>query len=175
MLWITWFGIVFSYYGIFMWLPSLIYQQGFTIIKSFEYLFIMTLAQFPGYISAAYLVDKIGRRYTLSLYLLCSGISSYFFGHATSETMLLASGICMSFFNLGAWGVIYTYTPDCIQPNPRSRFRLGSRCRSHWRHHSTYFSGCAPIPSNAHGLHILSLRLRLCNHCACSVEHGNGK
>lgn len=53
MLWITWFGIVFSYYGIFMWLPSLIYQQGFTIIKSFEYLLIMTIAQFPGYISAA--------------------------------------------------------------------------------------------------------------------------
>lgn len=26
--------------------------------------------------------------------------------------MLLASGICMSFFNLGAWGVIYTYTPE---------------------------------------------------------------
>lgn len=112
MLWITWFGIVFSYYGIFMWLPSLIYQQGFTIIKSFEYLLIMTIAQFPGYISAAYLVDKIGRRYTLSLYLLCSGISSYFFGHATSEAMLLTSGICMSFFNLGAWGVIYTYTPE---------------------------------------------------------------
>ena len=62
-------AIVFSYYGIFMWLPSLIYQQGFTIIKSFEYLLIMTIAQFPGYISAAYLVDKIGRRYTLSLYL----------------------------------------------------------------------------------------------------------
>ncbi|SUP41678.1 MFS transporter [Veillonella criceti] len=112
MLWITWFGIIFSYYGIFMWLPSLIYQQGFTIVKSFEYLLIMTVAQFPGYISAAYLVDKIGRRYTLSLYLLCSGISSYFFGHATSETVLLTSGIFMSFFNLGAWGVIYTYTPE---------------------------------------------------------------
>ena len=66
MLWITWFGIVFSYYGIFMWLPSLIYQQGFTIIKSFEYLLIMTIAQFPGYISAAYLVDKI----RTSLYLI---------------------------------------------------------------------------------------------------------
>lgn len=112
MLWITWFGIIFSYYGIFMWLPSLIYQQGFTIVKSFEYLLIMTVAQFPGYLSAAYFVDKIGRRYTLSLYLLCSGLSSYFFGHATSETMLLTAGIFMSFFNLGAWGVIYTYTPE---------------------------------------------------------------
>ena len=112
MLWITWFGIIFSYYSIFMWLPSLIYQQGFTIVKSFEYLLIMTVAQFPGYLSAAYLVDKIGRRYTLSLYLLCSGLSSYFFGHATSETMLLTAGIFMSFFNLGAWGVIYTYTPE---------------------------------------------------------------
>ncbi|MDO4998612.1 MAG: MFS transporter, partial [Neisseria sp.] len=37
MLWCLWFGIVFSYYGIFTWLPSLLVQQGFTMLKSFEY------------------------------------------------------------------------------------------------------------------------------------------
>ena len=33
MLWLTWFGIVFSYYGIFMWLPSLVYAQGFAVVE----------------------------------------------------------------------------------------------------------------------------------------------
>ena len=28
MLWLVWFGIIYSYYGIFMWLPSLVFQQG---------------------------------------------------------------------------------------------------------------------------------------------------
>ena len=112
MLWLAWFGIVFSYYGIFMWLPSIVFAQGFAVVKTFEYVLIMTLAQLPGYFAAAYLVDIIGRKYTLSLFLLMSGVCSFFFGNASSSETLLAWGAAMSFFNLGAWGVIYTYTPE---------------------------------------------------------------
>ena len=72
----------------------------------------MTLAQLPGYYAAAYLVDVIGRRYTLGLFLLLSGVCSYFFGNAGDVSALLGWGAAMSFFNLGAWGVIYTYTPE---------------------------------------------------------------
>ena len=68
MLWLVWFGIVFSYYGVFMWLPSLVFKQGFTVVKTFEYVLVMTLSQLPGYAAAAWLVDRLGRRYTLSLF-----------------------------------------------------------------------------------------------------------
>ena len=112
MLWLVWFGINFSYYGIFMWLPSLVFQQGITVVKTFEYVLIMTLAQLPGYYCAAWLVDKIGRKYTLSAFLLFSGVASYFFGHASTAAALMMWGSVMSFFNLGAWGVLYTYTPE---------------------------------------------------------------
>ena len=123
MLWLAWFGIVFSYYGIFMWLPSIVFAQGFAVVKTFEYVLIMTLAQLPGYFAAAYLVDVIGRKYTLSLFLLMSGVCSFFFGNASSSETLLAWGAAMSFFNLGAWGVIYTYTPEQY---PTSMRALGS-------------------------------------------------
>lgn len=43
MLWCLWFGIVYSYYGIFTWLPSLMVSNGFTEIKSFEYVLILSL------------------------------------------------------------------------------------------------------------------------------------
>ena len=123
MLWLAWFGIVFSYYGIFMWLPSMVFAQGFAIVKTFEYVLIMTVAQLPGYYAAAYLVDVIGRRYTLGLFLLLSGVCSYFFGNAGDVSALLGWGAAMSFFNLGAWGVIYTYTPEQY---PTSMRALGS-------------------------------------------------
>ena len=123
MLWLAWFGIVFSYYGIFMWLPSIVFQQGFAVVKTFEYVLIMTLAQLPGYYCAAWLVDVIGRKYTLSIFLLMSGVASYFFGNAGSSETLLLWGATMSFFNLGAWGVIYTYTPELY---PTSMRALGS-------------------------------------------------
>lgn len=120
MLWLVWFGIVFSYYGIFTWLPSLVYQQGFTFVKTFEYILIMTLAQLPGYFCAAWLVDKIGRKYTLSLFLLMSGAASYFFGQAGTVATIVWWGCVMSFFNLGAWGVIYTYTPELYPTSMRA-------------------------------------------------------
>ncbi len=112
LLWIIWFGIVYSYYGIFTWLPSLMVKQGYTVIKTFEYVLIMTLAQLPGYFSAAYLVDRIGRKVTLALYLAMSAVSAYFFGQGDSAGAMLLWGSLMSFFNLGAWGVVYTYTPE---------------------------------------------------------------
>lgn len=58
MLWLIWFGIVFSYYGIFTWLPSLLVKEGYTIVQSFEYVLVMILAQLPGYIAAAWLVEN---------------------------------------------------------------------------------------------------------------------
>ncbi len=112
MLWILWFGIVYSYYGIFTWLPSLMVGQGYTVIKTFEYVLIMTLAQLPGYFAAAYLVDRIGRKATLSGFLAASAICAYFFGQGGSSSTVLMWGSLMSFFNLGAWGVVYTYTPE---------------------------------------------------------------
>ena len=123
MLWLAWFGIVYSYYGIFMWLPSIVFQQGFAVVKTVEYVLIMTIAQLPGYYCAAWLVDVIGRKYTLSLFLLMSGVASYFFGNAGTPESLLMWGAIMSFFNLGAWGVIYTYTPELYPTNIRA---LGS-------------------------------------------------
>jgi putative MFS transporter len=112
LLWIIWFGIVYSYYGIFTWLPSLMVGKGYTVVRTFEYVLIMTLAQLPGYFSAAYLVEALGRKITLTLYLALSAVCAYFFGQGGDPVTVLLWGSFMSFFNLGAWGVVYTYTPE---------------------------------------------------------------
>ena len=41
-----------------------------------------------------------------------SGVASYFFVQAQSAELIIFWGCVMSFFNLGAWGVVYTYTPE---------------------------------------------------------------
>lgn len=112
MLWLIWFGIVFSYYGVFTWLPKLMTEQGYDIISTFQYVFLMTLAQFPGYFSAAWLVEKIGRKITLASYIAMCALCAYFFGQANSVAQILLWGSLLSFFNLGAWGVLYSYTPE---------------------------------------------------------------
>lgn len=112
MLWILWFCVVFSYYGMFLWLPGVVVLKGFSMIKSFQYVLIMTLAQLPGYFTAAWLIEKWGRKLVLIVYLLGTAVFAFFFGLATSLPMLLTSGILLSFFNLGAWGALYAYSPE---------------------------------------------------------------
>ena len=112
MLWIVWFCVVFSYYGMFLWLPSVMVMKGFSLIKSFEYVLIMTVAQLPGYFTAAWSIERFGRKFVLVVYLIGTAISAYLFGTAESTALLMTSGILLSFFNLGAWGGLYAYTPE---------------------------------------------------------------
>ncbi|MDR7078713.1 putative MFS transporter [Neobacillus niacini] len=112
MLWIVWFFVVFSYYGMFLWLPSVMVLKGFSLIKSFGYVLIMTLAQLPGYFTAAWCIERFGRKFVLSVYLIGTAISALLFGNAESTALLITSGILLSFFNLGAWGGLYAYTPE---------------------------------------------------------------
>ena len=112
MLWVLWFAVVFSYYGMFLWLPSVMVGKGFDLISSFKYVLIMTLAQLPGYFTAAWFIEKMGRKFVLATYLIGTAASAYVFGNADTIEVLLISGMLLSFFNLGAWGALYAYTPE---------------------------------------------------------------
>ncbi|MFJ4225090.1 MFS transporter [Microbacterium sp. NPDC089695] len=111
-LWIVWLGVNFSYYGAFIWIPSILVDAGFDLVRSFGFTLIITLAQLPGYAVAAWLIEVWGRRVTLSVFLLGSAVAAVFFGTATSEFAIIASGMALSFFNLGAWGALYAVTPE---------------------------------------------------------------
>lgn len=111
-LWVVWFGINFSYYGAFIWLPSLLVSQGFDLVKSFGYTLVITLAQLPGYAVAAWLIEVWGRRVTLAVFLVGSAVSAGLFGLAGSPATIIAAGMALSFFNLGAWGALYAIGPE---------------------------------------------------------------
>ena len=119
-LWILWFTVVFSYYGMFLWLPTVMVLKGFGLVKSFQYVLIMTLAQLPGYFTAAYFIEKFGRKFVLATYLLLTAASALWFSNAETEGMLIAAGVSLSFFNLGAWGAMYAYTPELYPTEVRS-------------------------------------------------------
>lgn len=120
MLWILWFTVIFSYYGMFLWLPSVVMAKGFTLVKSFQYVLIMTIAQLPGYFTAAYFIERYGRKFVLVVYLTLTAFSAIAFGLATTEATILTAGICLSFFNLGAWGGLYAYSPELYPTSVRS-------------------------------------------------------
>ncbi|PZR52257.1 MFS transporter [Xylanimonas oleitrophica] len=119
-LWLTWFGVNFAYYGAFTWIPTLLVEDGFSMVRSFGYTLVITLAQLPGYAVAAWLIEVWGRRAVLVTFLAGSALSAVGFGLASSVPAILTAGIALSFFNLGAWGALYAVTPESYPTSVRA-------------------------------------------------------
>lgn len=119
-LWLTWFGVNFAYYGAFTWIPTLLVADGFSMVRSFGYTLVITLAQLPGYAVAAWLIEAWGRRAVLVSFLAGSAVAAIGFGQAGSVPAILVAGIALSFFNLGAWGALYAVTPESYPTTVRA-------------------------------------------------------
>ena len=119
-----WFILVYTYYGVFLWLPKILSDR-YSLFSALLWSILIVLAQIPGYYSAAFLLDRLGRRKVLIYYLIGASIGSIVVGLAdywevaiinigtySIGLMLLLGFILISFFNLGAWSGLYVYTPE---------------------------------------------------------------
>jgi MFS transporter, putative metabolite:H+ symporter len=120
LLWLIWFLISIGYYGAFTWLPSWFRAKGFALPSVYLNSFIMALAQVPGYFSAAWLIERWGRRWTLGAYLVLSGAFAWLFALAATPATVVGAAIFLSFFALGAWGALYAYTPEAYPTSIRA-------------------------------------------------------
>jgi len=113
MIWISWAVLVYTYHGIFTWLPTFYFTGlGFTVVRSIEWVLIVTLAQVPGYYIAALLLDKVGRKRIAVVFLASAGVGSVLLSLATTTDLMLLWSVVISFSNLGAWSALYAYTPE---------------------------------------------------------------
>jgi len=118
MLWILWFGMGLTYSGMFVFIPAWLVERGPAVTQGNELFFGSTLAQLPGYWTAAWLVERAGRKATLILFLVGAAVSAVGFGStglgpdgtATAPGAVWAAAL--SFFDLGLWGVGYAFAAE---------------------------------------------------------------
>jgi MFS transporter, putative metabolite:H+ symporter len=109
---LVWIALNISYYGLFLWLPFVLQEEARFTIDVYLLLALSALSQFPGYFAAIWLVERIGRRSTLALFLLLGGVSAFAFAVSESTPQYVAALFFVGFFNLGAWGAVYPYTSE---------------------------------------------------------------
>ncbi|EGO64809.1 MFS transporter [Acetonema longum] len=116
MLWILWFALMFGYWGLNTWLPTLLKQAGYSIYASIGYVFVMNLVWIPSGILGSYLADKVGRKIPTVVYLLLSGITSVVYGWALANKlpaeMMVVCGAVTILFLAGAYSIVFAYTPE---------------------------------------------------------------
>lgn len=116
MVWLLWFFALLGFYGLTSWLGAMLQQAGFAVTQSVYYTVLISLGGIPGFLCAAWLVERWGRKPTCIASLLGGGAMAYLYGqsamHGGSVTLLVGTGLAMQFFLFGMWAVLYTYTPE---------------------------------------------------------------
>ncbi|KVE66093.1 MFS transporter [Burkholderia vietnamiensis] len=110
--WVFWIAVIFCYYAFLVWIPSLLVTKGFTITRSFSFTILIYLAQIPGYYSAAYLNDRIGRKYTILAYMLVACLAALGLAFAAGDTEIVLYSMLLSFGMNGVIAGQYTYTAE---------------------------------------------------------------
>lgn len=112
-----WFFALLGYFGLTSWLTTLLHSQGFSVASSIGFVTLISLGGIPGFLIAAWLIERIGRKPTMAM--LLSAVTAYFYGHPTPG-LLWFEGFMMQFFFFGMWCVLYAYTPELYPTRARS-------------------------------------------------------
>jgi MFS family permease len=120
MSWLLWVSVTFCSYAFFTWIPSLLVERGMTITKSFSFSIIIDLAQIPGYFSAAWVCERIGRQYTIIGYMIFAALCAIALAFVQSDFQVVAMSVMLSFFINGVNAGEYAYTPEVFPTRVRA-------------------------------------------------------
>jgi putative MFS transporter len=111
-------GAVFI--GMLVWLPSVFVKMGFSLVRSFVFTAAITASGALGNVVGGIMLDRIGRKATLSGAFVVGSLLMFIWGYASSETAIVLVGCLTAFFAFaGAGGPLFAYTSE-IYP---TRFR----------------------------------------------------
>ncbi|WP_199435432.1 MFS transporter [Qaidamihabitans albus] len=119
MTWSLWFTVLLGYYGITTWQSKLLADSGMSIAGSIGFVLLMALWGIPGFLTASFLLEKVGRKPVVIAFVLLSAAASYVYGLQSSPAGLIAVGSVMQFVYFGMWSALYAYTPEVFA----TRFR----------------------------------------------------
>jgi MFS transporter, putative metabolite:H+ symporter len=124
MIWSLWFFALLGFYGLTSWLSALLQQSGFAVTQSVYYTVLISLGGIPGFLMAAWLVERWGRKPVCIITLLGGGVMAFLYGQSAvfggNVTLLISTGLLMQFFLFGMWAVLYTYTPELYPTSARA-------------------------------------------------------
>ena len=93
-----------GYYAITTWLPLYMNVRGLSVTHTGGYLMIVIAGSFAGYLTAAHLADKIGRKWTLALFAVLSFTTVLLYMVLPiSDHVMLFLGFPLGFFPSGAF------------------------------------------------------------------------
>lgn len=119
--WGLWFFWSFSYFGIILWLPTLLVQyKGISQGNVFTFIVGFMVSGILGRFVVAMVVDRVGRKPALVVCGIFAGAFMLLFGQQSTLTGLMIFGYATAFFHDGGLGAIAPYTPELYPTHARA-------------------------------------------------------
>ncbi len=109
MMWIAFFCILFIFYTIQTYTPTVLIQKGYGNAMAFLLTTIIVIASIPGKYAAAFAIERFGRKATLIWFTGIAALAAILFGLSHNPILSLACGIVLAFFGIGVDPVIKIY------------------------------------------------------------------
>ncbi len=101
LIWGTYVFCWICLYGLSTWLPALLTDAGFSLVKSYSYGIVQALGAFIGAFLLGCIMDAVGRKLGLAACFFVGGLSVLLFGFVTSTVSLYIAGAATGLFLAG--------------------------------------------------------------------------
>jgi MFS transporter, putative metabolite:H+ symporter len=109
-----------GFYGFIAWVPTLLYQHGFSVTKSLTYTSVMALCNPIGALLAAYLMERIDRKWFNAGVCAYIAVVVVLYGLSDTPAMIMLSGALVVIGLQGSATGLYIYTSELFATEVRS-------------------------------------------------------
>jgi MFS family permease len=121
-------AVQFAYFGLFFWLPPYLARPiaqggaGMGVVGSLQWIVLMQIGAYFGYLTFGFIADLLGRRRTFVLFMIAAAIIAPVYGKlaATSPLALLVLSPLLGYFGHGYFSMFGGFLAELYPPEVRA-------------------------------------------------------
>ncbi len=117
---LTYFFNLLTVYGLSSWLPTLLVNKGFSLVKSYSFGMVQAVMASIGALIIGIAIDAFGRKKTMIPAYILGAVSIIFFSQADSYTAMMIAAAFTGFFIIGAQTAQHVITGETFPTSIRS-------------------------------------------------------
>ncbi len=121
-------AVQFAYFGLFFWLPPYLARPvaqggaGMGVVGSLQWIVLMQIGAYFGYLTFGFIADQLGRRRTFVLFMIAAAVIAPVYGKlaATSPIALLVLSPLLGYFGHGYFSMFGGFLAELYPPEIRA-------------------------------------------------------
>ncbi|MDA8193553.1 MAG: MFS transporter [Thermaerobacter sp.] len=109
-----------GFYGFAAWVPTLLLKEGFTLLHSLFYTFLIALINPVGPWFAMLIIERVQRKWLIVIESVAIGVLGLIFAHVRTPALIVAVGIAITLFNNAFSATFHAYQSELFPTRARS-------------------------------------------------------